>query len=241
MVKSAQRSRRPGSTPTRYSGFRHQRRHCWMTPLGRSPPCRGGAPGSSRRQHRHHAEPEEPDLLLQRRRILAPVAAAGRDRDHLCDGPMPGHQRYDLTAEAVAHPGHRQTWRTPHQRRERGRGVLLGPGQDIRALLPQGRSARQTRAAKVERQHMPPGRREPRRERLIEALRHAHRRHDQHRSGRRQRRRPMCSYIDTTGPAPRRPIRPVRCSRSQAFSVRAAARCERCTCSCTATSGAPGR
>lgn len=146
--------------------------------------ARTGEIAEQRRRQRDGPEPEEPHASPQLGRVLAPVAAARGDGDDLPDPRSRAtlflEERDDLPAQAVAEPGQRQIARASGQRVHRGSGVERRPGLDGGVDLAQRPAPRETHPAEVERQDVKALRHEETRERLVETLGYAHRRHQQH-------------------------------------------------------------
>ena len=129
-----------------------------------------------RGRDRHHHVPEVQHAAPQRRRVVAPVAAAARDRHQAGDAVALRQQAGQLRAEAVADQVDRQRRHFAVERLDRAVEVAC-PREQV-GLEAAQRAARRQRvadAAVVEGQHRIALAGEPARERLVVGLSHAHR------------------------------------------------------------------
>ncbi len=133
-----------------------------------------------RGQHRGQAMPEQPGLVADLRAVLAPVAAAGGNGDDAGQALMAFDQWQDLRADTVADPVQRQLTGNLGRRGEHRAAVVARPVEDVHVQLAKRHSPRAAHAQVIEGHHLIAALGEPVGEVGVEALRHAHRRRDQH-------------------------------------------------------------
>jgi len=124
--------------------------------------------------------PEQPGLVADLRAVLAPVAAAGGNGDDAGQALMAVDQRQDLRADTVADPVQRQLTGNLGRRGEHRTAVVARPVEDIDVQLAERHPPRATHAQVIEGHCQVALAGQPIGKVGVEALRHAHRRRDQH-------------------------------------------------------------